>query len=240
MLCDADDEVSRQWLRAMVGALDRFDIVGGALDTERLNHRLLRSYDHNQASDLPRVAGRRYAVGANVGFRRAVWAAIGGFDERFAGGYDDTDFCVSAEDAGFTIGFEASAVVHYQLRDRLDHLARQHFQYGRGEERFVAKHRGDLPDGRLRLRWRRVAGDLEYQIFNAPSMLSNRAERRRCLEQSAYLAGRVVELGRVSTIRANAGARRELTPSVAVDGLEFRVGRRVAPVPAAVDEHRGG
>jgi glycosyltransferase involved in cell wall biosynthesis len=194
VLCDADDEVSPDWLRTMVSALDRFDIVGGALDTARLNDPLVRHQSQNQATELPRVADRCYAVGANVGFRRTVWAAIGGFDERFSGGYDDTDFCLRAQDAGYTIGFEPSAVVHYRLRDRLDHLAKQHFDYGRGEERFVAKHRAALADGRLRSRWRRVAGDVRNQLIAAPSMLSNRAERRRCLEQSAYLAGRVVEL----------------------------------------------
>ena len=35
--CDADDVVSPGWLRAMVDALERFDIVGGALDPYPLN-----------------------------------------------------------------------------------------------------------------------------------------------------------------------------------------------------------
>jgi GT2 family glycosyltransferase len=241
MLCDADDEVSPQWLCTMVDALDRHDVVGGALDTERLNDPLIRPPSHNQATELPRVAGHRYAVGANIGFRRSVWTAIGGFDERFAGGYDDTDFCLRAQDAGFTIGFEPSAVVHYRLRDRLDHLARQYFHYGRGEERFVAKHRDGLGGGELRVRWRNVTADVRNQLAAAPAMLASRDERRRCLEQSAYLAGRLVELGRVSTAGRAPRRRPEAErPSVAVDGLEPRIGRRVAPVAAAVGEHRGG
>jgi glycosyltransferase involved in cell wall biosynthesis len=206
VLCDADDEVSPRWLRTMTDALDRYDVVGGALDTERLNHPLIRPPSHNQAAELPRAAGCRYAVGANIGFRRSVWTAIGGFDEYFAGGYDDTDFCLRAQDAGYSMGFEPSAVVHYRLRDRLDHLARQYFHYGRGEERFVAKYRDDLAGGELRVRWRRVAADVRNQLAAAPAMLASREERRRCLEQSAYLAGRLVELGRVSASRARADA----------------------------------
>src|SRR4051812_1339178 len=37
LCCDADDEVAPGWLAAMVGALERFDIVGAAVDTTSLN-----------------------------------------------------------------------------------------------------------------------------------------------------------------------------------------------------------
>lgn len=195
VLCDADDEVSPDWLRTMVSVLDRFDIVGGALDTQRLNDPLVRHQSQNQATELPRVADRCYAVGANVGFRRTVWAAIGGFDERFSGGYDDTDFCLHAQDAGYTIGFEPSAVVHYRLRDRLDHLAKQHFDYGRGEERLLAKRDGlGFADGRLRSRWRILASETRGRAVELPAMIANPAERRQCVEHGAFLAGRFVEL----------------------------------------------
>ena len=152
VLCDADDEVSPDWLRTIVSALDRFDIVG-ARSTPNAST-ILSSGTRARTRPPSSTASRTVATpsAANVGFRRTVWAAIGGFDERFSGGYDDTDFCLHAQDAGYTIGFEPSAVVHYRLRDRLDHLAKQHFDYGRGEERFVAKHRATLADGRLRSR----------------------------------------------------------------------------------------
>ena len=95
-LCDADDEVSPQWLRRMVGTLDRFDVVGGALEIDRLNEPRVRHRSHNQTDELPRSLGRPYAVGANLAFRREVWEAIGGFDARFSGGCDETDFCLRA------------------------------------------------------------------------------------------------------------------------------------------------
>jgi GT2 family glycosyltransferase len=178
-LCDADDEVSPQWLRRMVEALDRFDVVGGALETH----------------ELPNSLGRPYAVGANLAFRREVWEAIGGFDARFAGGCDETDFCLRAQDAGYTIGFDPRAVVHYRLRADLSGIARQHFDYGRGEERLLAKRGGlGLADGRLRSRWRFLASETRRGAVELPTMLANPAERRQCVERSAFLAGRFVEL----------------------------------------------
>ena len=194
-LCDADDEVSPQWLRRMVGTLDRFDVVGGALEIDRLNELRVRHRSHNQTDELPRSLGRPYAVGANLAFRREVWEAIGGFDARFSGGCDETDFCLRAQDAGYTIGFDPGAVVHYRLRADLSGIARQHFDYGRGEERLLAKRDGlGFADGRLRSRWRILASETRGRAVELPAMIANPAERRQCVEHGAFLAGRFVEL----------------------------------------------
>ena len=194
-LCDADDEVSPQWLRRMVDTLDRFDVVGGALEIDRLNEPRVRHRSHNQTDELPNSLGRPYAVGANLAFRREVWEAIGGFDASFSGGCDETDFCLRAQDAGYTIGFDPGAVVHYRLRADLSGIARQYFDYGRGEERLLAKRDGlGLADGRLRSRWRFLASEARRGAVELPAMLVNPAERRQCVERSAFLAGRFVEL----------------------------------------------
>jgi GT2 family glycosyltransferase len=194
-LCDADDEVSPQWLRRMVDALGRFDIVGGALEIERLNEPWVRHQSHNQTDGLPNSLGRPYAVGASLAFRREVWEVIGGFDASFSGGCDDTDFCLRAQDAGYTIGFDPGAVVHYRLRAALTGIARQHFHYGRGEERLLAKRdRLGFADARLRSRWRALASETRLRAVELPAMLANPAVRRQCVERGAFLAGRFVEL----------------------------------------------
>jgi glycosyltransferase involved in cell wall biosynthesis len=196
--CDADDEVSPRWLRSMVDALDRHDLVGGALEVDRLNPPSARNPSHNQTRALPQSLDRAYAVGANLGFRTDVWAAVGGFDGRFTGGCDETDFCLRAQDAGFTIGFEPAAVVHYRLRTGLARVARQHFGYGRGEERMVAKRRrlGLDRDRESRGRWSWLAGDARVHVRGTPRMLATGEGRRQFVERSAFLTGRAVELVR--------------------------------------------
>jgi Glycosyl transferase family 2 len=208
-LCDADDEVSSQWLRRMVDALDRFDVVGGALEIDRLNEPRLRHQSHNQTDSLPESLGRPYAVGANLAFKRAVWETIGGFDANFARGSDETDFCLRAQDAGYTIGFDPTAIVHYRLRAGLVRIAQQHFHYGRGEERLLAKRDGrGVADGRLGPRWRSLVHEAARHAVDSPAMVADPGERRACVERTAFLAGRFAELTRRSARAARAARTR--------------------------------
>lgn len=202
-LCDADDEVSPEWLRQMVDALGSYDVVGGALDVERLNDPSVRHQSHNQIDELPSSHGRPYAVGANIAFEKRVWETIGGFDDRFSGGCDDTDFCLRAQDAGYTIGFAPAAIVHYRLRAELDRIARQHYDYGRGEERLLAKRNGLglAPDGDLRARWRCLATETGRHLVESPTMLATPDNRRQFLERTAFLTGRLVELLQASSTK---------------------------------------
>ena len=194
VLCDADDEVSTDWLAGMTDALDRFDVVGGALDVELLNPPVLLAREHNQTARLPNAFGRPYAVGANLAFRKVVWDGVGGFDGRFKLGGDDTDFCLRAQDAGYSIGFEPNAVVHYRLRVDARAVAKQHYNYGRGAERLIAKRTElGLLDGYPRTPWRWLAADAGGLLRTSPGMLAAREKRRVCLEAGAFLFGRVVE-----------------------------------------------
>jgi glycosyltransferase involved in cell wall biosynthesis len=195
VLCDADDAVTPGWLRTMVAALDRFDLVGGALEVDRLNAPSVRT-SSPQSDRLPESMHRPYAVGANFGLCKRVWAAIGGFDAAFAGGCDETDFCLRAQDAGFTIGFEPAAVVHYRLRAQLGGTASQHYGYGRGEERMNAKRRrlgcADADDAATRWYW--LASETRAHLVDTPAVFAAGDGRRRFVERSAFLTGRFVEL----------------------------------------------
>jgi glycosyltransferase involved in cell wall biosynthesis len=195
VLCDADDVVTPGWLRTMVAALDHFDLVGGALEVDGLNAPSVRT-SSPQSDRLPESMHRPYAVGANFGLRKRVWAEIGGFDGAFAGGCDETDFCLRAQDAGYTIGFESSAVVHYRLRAQLGGTARQHYGYGRGEERMNAKRWrlgcADADDAATRWSW--LASETRTHLVDTPTVLAAAGGRRRFVERSAFLTGRFVEL----------------------------------------------
>jgi len=157
LLCDADDIVSTSWVREMSAALASHDLVGGRLDYTRLNSPFIQgTRGHASVDELPTIFGALpYAIGANAGFRRSVFDAIAGFDESFATGADEVDFCWRAQYEGFTISFAESAVVHYRLKDRLRSLARQSYFYALGNAHLYAKHRalGRLPPQSKRARW---------------------------------------------------------------------------------------
>jgi GT2 family glycosyltransferase len=80
------------------------------------------------------------AIGANMGFRRPVFDALGGFDESFLIQYDDADFCYRAHRRGFTIQFVPHALVAYRLRSDPRSAARRSAQYTFATAQFRAKH----------------------------------------------------------------------------------------------------
>lgn len=128
LFCDADDEVSEAWVEKLQIALERFDIVAGRMEGERLNPKTegwRRLGGVETARPLP------YALSANMGVRRAAFDAVKGFptDLRHAG--EDTALSWSLQLAGFSFGYEPEAVVHYRFRPDLRSHIRQHYRYGR-------------------------------------------------------------------------------------------------------------
>lgn len=138
-LCDADDVCADEWLQELVLGLSDYDLVGGALDEQMLNSRIVRSWRPQRPPDrLPVALGYMpYAVSANMGFHRRVWEAIGGFDEHVSRGGSEVDFSWRAQETGFGLGFVPGAVVHYRLRTSLRAVTRQSYWYGRGDVRLA-------------------------------------------------------------------------------------------------------
>ena len=134
LICDADDVVSPEWVERMVDALADHDVVGGPLRLDRLNPpHVIAWYPEEPIDRLPATEGvMPYAIGANCGFHRRVFDAIGGYDVALAGGGDDIDFSWRAQRAGFRIGFAPGAWIDYRLRSDLGSLFRQMRARGRG------------------------------------------------------------------------------------------------------------
>ena len=84
-----------------------------------------------------------YAIGACLGVRRAVWAALGGFEEGYRGGHEEVDFAWRAQLAGHRIAFAPTAVVDYRLRTTVGAVARQRFGYGRSYAQLYARFRAE-------------------------------------------------------------------------------------------------
>jgi glycosyltransferase involved in cell wall biosynthesis len=141
VLCDADDVVEQGWLRELWttfesgadlvgGALRHFSAACGVLDaTPELPSWPMHGF-------LPRPSG------ANCGFTREAYDAIGGFDERFQGGADETEFFWRAQLSGYRLRFVENAVVRYSHRESLRGLFKQKFRYGRAQAQLYAQFRG--------------------------------------------------------------------------------------------------
>ena len=92
----------------------------------------------DQAPGLPthvllddRIA--EHIPGCNMAFRRDRLEAIGGFDPQFRTAGDDVDVCWRLQAHGWTLGFNAAAIVFHHRRDSVRRYLRQQFGYGSAE-----------------------------------------------------------------------------------------------------------
>jgi GT2 family glycosyltransferase len=159
--CDADDVVEPDWLSAMVQASERFDLVGGVMDSRHLNPPsvrnwystgLLEAHDAALAPDgRDRLDGATrlpdaldflpYAEGNNLLIVREAFESLGGFDETFSSGGDDVEMSWRATLAGYRVGVAAGAVVRYRLRATLAGMAKQQYWFGKSAPRLYLKFR---------------------------------------------------------------------------------------------------
>jgi GT2 family glycosyltransferase len=176
----------------MVAASKRFDVVGGALEYELLSPPEVPRPHARASSELPRVFGIDYAISANMGCARVAFDTVGGFDETFGVGGDDVDFSWRAQQAGFSLGFSADAVVHYRLRGPLGAFARQQYRYAKGDAHLYAKHLrlGELPPRSLGRQVRAALGDL-YDVMRLVPGVGRTKGRWRFVHRLARLVGGV-------------------------------------------------
>lgn len=196
LVCDADDVVSPEWVRAMSDGLDSSPLVGGPVDTARLSASSAGWVPiESRTSDLFEVWGVRYGVGGNVGMRRAVWQAVGGFDETFPAGAEEIDFAWRAAALGHTFAYVPGGLVHYRIRTDLRGVLRQQYNSGRGTSTLYAKHRP--PDVTPKSRLRRVRHEL--LLLRRFPWRGTTDERRLYLSTLAFEAGKLVEARRLGS-----------------------------------------
>ena len=157
VLLNQDTRVCAGWLRALGEALEdpRIGVAGCKIlypDGETVQHAggwiewPLGSAHHfgcgEQDSDMwdePRQV--EYVTGAAMALRRDVLETVGYLDEAFWPGYfEDADFCIRAEKAGFEVWLAPEAVLtHVESASHTDTAAMWEAHH-RGRMRFVLKH----------------------------------------------------------------------------------------------------
>lgn len=136
-LCDADDVVTPGWLREMVARSGPGVVVAGSFDETTLNEPLVLSWIHwsGQPADggtYPHLGFLPFARSSNAGFDKALWSALGGFDETMPMG-EDVDFSWRAQLAGHELRPAPEAVVRYRFRTDIRSTMRQAWKVGKSD-----------------------------------------------------------------------------------------------------------
>ena len=130
LFCDADDVVSAGWIETLVGGLDDEPVVCGPYELYDLNPPWLAEMRGPQRLNEPQMWGpvALFAAG-NLGVRRELFEAVGGFDTTFVG-HEDHELALRFYDTGHNAHHMPTAVVHYRYRSEARTLFRQGLHYG--------------------------------------------------------------------------------------------------------------
>jgi glycosyltransferase involved in cell wall biosynthesis len=191
LICDADDEVDRGWVRGLTGALQRHDIVTGAGDRAALNEH----HQHAWMGLAPVTTETEigygflpYASGGNLGVRRSVAEELGGFDERLSRA-EDIDWSWRAHYAGYRVGFVSHAVARYRMRPGMWDVTRTRFKGGCAEPYLYRRHSAS---GMPRDPLNEVLSTYRWLLETATKAARDTEFRYSWLAIGAKRAGRVV------------------------------------------------
>ncbi|MFN2538632.1 MAG: glycosyltransferase family 2 protein [Mycobacteriales bacterium] len=169
VFCDADDVVEPGWLGALVDAAPRGDLVGGWLRTVFSDGRLPRRQRPDPVQLDTALGFLPFAPSSNMGIRREVLDALGGWSEAYVGGGEDVELSWRAQLAGWQLVFTGEAVVRHRQRARLRDLARQRYRYGLMDARVLSEHRAR---GASRPSTHEIAMSLAWVVGRLPYLLS--------------------------------------------------------------------
>jgi glycosyltransferase involved in cell wall biosynthesis len=183
LLCDADDVVGPDWVRLMRAVLLDAELVGGPLER----------HPTSTSGGVPDPATPahwflRRPFGANCGFRRDVWDALGGFDETYREG-GDTEFFWRAQLAGYQLVYAGKAVVRYRLRSTIGKRCRKTYRTAQACAQLYRQFRRH---GMGRPSARAVLGRWMQLVLTAPRAVISREHRYAWLSNAAWRAGCVV------------------------------------------------
>ncbi len=139
LFCDSDDIADTEWVEQLVAALEFYDAVGGFLDEELL---AVPGQEHWRPpatpGALPTFLGHPFLVSANMGIKRTIFDAVGGFDTDLIRG-EDIALSWDLLERGIEFGYCQSAVIYYRHRRGLGAMMRQHYLYGRGFSQILSR-----------------------------------------------------------------------------------------------------
>jgi glycosyltransferase involved in cell wall biosynthesis len=138
--CDADDEVASGWVAAMGEALAKYDFVTGHSLHDKLNEPwVIAKYGSVEGTSIVDNPYLPFAISCNMGVKRTVHQAVGGFDESFAM-IEDIDYSWCIQEQGIKLQKVPEAVVHYRLRKNFKMVCQRAWGVGVYEALLYKKH----------------------------------------------------------------------------------------------------
>jgi len=187
LFCDADDVVAPGWLEAIDRAMDRHDFVTGPAEYDKLNvNSGTRAALRTSARTWDFLPFLPHAIGCNMGIRRTVHDAVGGFDEALFSA-DDIDYSWRVQLAGTELHFVSDAIVHYRLRDSAWHAFRQFMRHG---EYSVQLYKKFLDRGVGRKSWKDGARTWANLLRQLPQLARSK-NRARWVRHFGMALGRI-------------------------------------------------
>lgn len=118
VFCDADDEVAPGWLKAMATSLADYDFVCCVRDYSKLNagNSFCDALNKIEGIGLIPHPYLPFAGASNLGVKRALHEAVGGFDEKLLA-VQDTDYCWRIQKMGNELHETSEAVVYFRFRE---------------------------------------------------------------------------------------------------------------------------
>ena len=186
VFCDADDEVDFRWIEAMGEALCKYDAVGGQIELEKLKQvSVSATLRNNWKNGLANRGFMPHAPTCNLGVKRSVHEAIGGFDENLLRN-QDIDYCWRLHCP--------EAVVHYRItRASLDTKCRRIQMSAESEVLFYKKYRslGFLPQRT----WKKIIKNWLGLLKCLPLSVHSKERRNRwlweCLREFFHCRGKL-------------------------------------------------
>jgi len=189
--CDADDVASPGWLRELVEASCGSALVGGPYDGRRLNPRSrLRWRAATVMTELPRpMEFLPFALSGNLLIERAVFEALGGFDESLpaSGGGEDVDLSWRAQLSGARLAYAPAAVMHWRLRSTPCATGRQVAAFAESQAFLYRRYRSL---GARRRRTRAGLADVLYCSLRLPYVFMGPARAGLWFVRAGQLVGR--------------------------------------------------
>ena len=132
--CDADDEVSPGWLKAMGQALLLYDAVTGPRDINKHSKpEIINALSRNDWKPENGLCTFQnylpYAASSNLGIKKSLHRRIGGFDETLSS-LEDIDYSWRIQLSGFKIHFIDDAILYYRLPSTLKRCIRKQYYSG--------------------------------------------------------------------------------------------------------------
>ncbi len=197
LICDADDRVSPEWVAAVNQGLERSPLVSGPVETTLLSGQSAGwvPIEDRTTGLFETWGGRTYGIGCNLGLRKSVWEAVGGFDETYPAGAEEIDFAWRAWDLGYRFTYVPEALLHYRIRTDLRGVLRQQYNSGRGTSTLYARFRP--PEVTPKSVTRRIRH--EIILVRGFPWRGDQNDRRMWMVRMAFEAGKLIEARRLGS-----------------------------------------